>query len=134
MKVNLADMTKKVLFEEVGKPTDEEVKAWESKGGKGKLYYVIRGEDNQIREYVDTKLVENYNSSVGKKYKPKQVAEKLFENIGVMDDSEKQEEKVSEETVEETTEETSEQQNDEQQKSEEEDTDTTKETEEEQSE
>lgn len=104
MKVNLADMTKKVLFEEIGKPTEEEVKTWESNGGEGKLYYVIRGEDNEIREYIDTKLVDNYNSSVGKKYKPKQVAEKLFENIGIEKDSDQEKTSNTEEDVEAETE------------------------------
>jgi len=83
MKVNLLDVTQKVLFEEVSKPTKEEEKQWTENGGSGKLYYIIRGEDNEVVKYIDTKIVEEYNNKVNKKYKPKQVAEKLHEEKGI---------------------------------------------------
>lgn len=83
MKVNLLDMTKKVLYQEYDKPTKEEEQAWEEAGGEGKLYYVIRGEDDKIIEHIDTAKVEEVREAEGKKIAPKKVAESLFEQIGI---------------------------------------------------
>jgi hypothetical protein len=83
MKVNLLDMTKKVLYQEYDKPTKEEEQQWEEAGGEGKLYYVIRGEDDQIIEHIDTARVEQVREAEGKKIAPKKVAESLFEQIGI---------------------------------------------------
>lgn len=95
MKVNLLDMTKKVLYQECDKPTKQEEEVWQKAGGQGKLYYVIRGEDNAIIEHIDTAKVEEARVAEGKKMSPKKVAESLFEQIGVEPQDEFQVEVIS---------------------------------------
>lgn len=88
-------MTKKVLYQEYDKPSKEEEEAWQNEGGQGKLYYVIRGEDNKIIEHIDTAKVEEARESEGKKVAPKKVAESLFEQIGIEPEDEFQVEVVA---------------------------------------
>jgi hypothetical protein len=99
MKVNLMDITKKVLFEEIDKPTKEEENKWKESNNNGsdKLYYVIRGEDNEIIRYIDTKVVEDFNKEKDKNHQPKKVAEMLFENIGIEESGDENDEVTNEE-------------------------------------
>ena len=83
MRVDILALVEKNLYEGIFQPTDEEQKNW-NKTNEGKLYYVIRGKDNQVIEYIDTARVDTYNKENGKNSKPKTVAEHLFKNRGIL--------------------------------------------------
>jgi hypothetical protein len=88
MKVDLLALTKKNLYEKVVKPTKKDKEKWGKKDGD--LHYVIKGKNNEVVEYIDSNLVQEFNDNVGKKYSPKTVANKLLEERGILKTTEKE--------------------------------------------
>jgi hypothetical protein len=60
--MNFKERVKEILFEEllnemIVKPNSKDKKNWKGKGRKGKLYFVVKGEDGKNLGFIDTAYV-----------------------------------------------------------------------------
>ena len=105
MKVDLLELARKFLYEEIRKPTAKERK----EHSDGKLYYVVTGESGKVLGYIDEQYVKSLSAKEGKKYSPMGAAKRRLSQVEYFkkeeDEEDAAEEEPSEDDIDKTVEE-----------------------------
>ena len=80
--MKLLNLVRKVLYEDIRRPTEEDVKMHnKKKPSGGKLYYMVVSSGGKRLGYIDAQYIKELKSKEGKKYTPKAAAKRRLEQI-----------------------------------------------------